>query len=253
MTAQATSARTGLTGAQTVLTELRQAIQDGGISAGEVLYEAAVGERFGVSRTPAREALVRLVEEGFVRRLRRGYAVIGRSPEEIIEIFDARTALETAVAEFAAERRTDLEVERLHRLNGEVGRLIDALEASTGQEHERLLDEILERNVGWHRLLRDSARHGLLGRMTESVLALQGMYNDRMRELPVSHLREAQSEHVRLVEALRARDSQTAAGLMRQHFQAVREARVTLFVAGSDPDTDPARSPAARTGAAITD
>ena len=70
-----------------------------------MLVPATVGVELGLSRTPVREALHRLENEGLVTKVTRGYMVRERSEEEVLEICDARIALESAVAHSAAGRR----------------------------------------------------------------------------------------------------------------------------------------------------
>ena len=72
------------------------------------------------------EALRRLEQDGLVERGARGMQVRGRSPEEILELYEVRITLEGAAARAAAERRTDLDLLKLERVHSSM------METSTG-------------------------------------------------------------------------------------------------------------------------
>ena len=81
---------------------IKQAIMEGTFEPGQALTEAALSEWCGVSRTPVREALGRLEQDGLVTRNGRAVLVTERTPEEILGIYETRIALETAAARMAA-------------------------------------------------------------------------------------------------------------------------------------------------------
>src|SRR4051812_47520882 len=83
---------------------IKEAIVEGMFEPGEVLTEAALSELCGVSRTPVREALGRLEQDGLVTRSGRAVAVTVRTPEEILDIYETRIALEATAARMAAVR-----------------------------------------------------------------------------------------------------------------------------------------------------
>src|SRR5713226_5718725 len=86
--------------------------------AGEIrLDERRLSEGLGVSRTPIREAMTVLEQEGFVRtRPRRGIYVVKKTKREIVEIITVMAALESMAARLAAERASDGEIAELRRL-----------------------------------------------------------------------------------------------------------------------------------------
>jgi DNA-binding GntR family transcriptional regulator len=69
-----------------------------------------------MSRTPVREALGRLEQDGLITRTGRGVAVTARTPEEILDIYETRIALEATAARMAAVRHSVLDRGRLERL-----------------------------------------------------------------------------------------------------------------------------------------
>ena len=81
------------------------------------LDERQVSEKLGVSRTPIREALTLLEQEGFVRAVpRRGIFIVRKSKREIIEMIQAWAALESMAARLAAEHATDRQIKALRKL-----------------------------------------------------------------------------------------------------------------------------------------
>src|SRR6185436_17719083 len=71
----------------------------------------------GVSRTPIREALRRLEQDGLIERTSRGTRVVERSPEQILEIYELRILLEAHAARSAAQRATSLDINRLRTIH----------------------------------------------------------------------------------------------------------------------------------------
>src|SRR5690606_24154755 len=95
---------------------IKDAILDASLLPGQQLVESTLAEWCGVSRTPVREALLRLEQDGMVERSDRGLIVRQRSPEEILDIYETRIVLEAAAAKFASERHTRLDQIRLEKL-----------------------------------------------------------------------------------------------------------------------------------------
>jgi len=86
----------------------------GTLAPGQRLQEGALAAKFGISKTPVREALARLAHEGLVEVYPRiGYAVTQLGAEEIEDLFEFRKILEGAAAELAARHVTESELERL--------------------------------------------------------------------------------------------------------------------------------------------
>src|SRR6266852_2481671 len=96
------------------------------------LDERRLSAGLGVSRTPIREAMTLLEQEGFVRtRPRRGIFVVRKTKREIVELITVMAALESMAARLAAERAADADIAGLHRL-------MDAFR--DGRNSERLAD-----------------------------------------------------------------------------------------------------------------
>src|SRR4051795_356347 len=103
---------------------LHAAIVSGELSPGERLIEEELAEQLGQSRGAVRGAILRLGHEGLVVRERnRGARVRRFTPAEAIEILEARAALESLAAGYAAERRTDADARELQSLVEDMRRL----------------------------------------------------------------------------------------------------------------------------------
>ena len=97
-----------------VYDRLRAEVVAGTFEAGAPLTELVLAQRYGTSRTPVREALRRLEQDGLVERGERGMRVRTRSPEEILEIYEVRIPLEATAASAAAQRHSEFDMARIH-------------------------------------------------------------------------------------------------------------------------------------------
>src|SRR6478672_12571414 len=113
------------------------------------LDERRLSEGLGVSRTPVREAMTLLEQEGFVRtRPRRGIFVVRKTKREVVEMITVMAALESMAARLAAERAADAEIAELRRLMDEFR---CGPNKSTG-DGERL-DEYSDANIAFHQAI----------------------------------------------------------------------------------------------------
>ena len=103
-----------------VFENLRTAILDGNLKAGQRLMEVQLAEQLGVSRTPIREAIRKLELEGLVVMLpRKGAYVANMSFKDLIDVLEVRASLEGLAGSLAAERRRDEDIEELEKLSKE--------------------------------------------------------------------------------------------------------------------------------------
>lgn len=196
---------------------IRQAILDGALKPGDPLVETTLAAWCEVSRTPVREALRRLEQDGLVDRTDRGLVVRERSPEEILDIYVTRIALEATAARVAADRRTEHDLRLLRRLvercaeipAGETEAMVDANnqfhQAVWRASHNKSLIDLLER-LGMH-----------VARYPGTTLAAPGRWD------------EARREHHRIAAAIDRRDAELAYELTMRHFSEARDIRLDLF------------------------
>lgn len=194
---------------------IRSDILDGAFPTGAVLHETALTDRYGVSRTPIREALARLEHDGLLDRAPRGYRVRSGTPEDVLDIYEARIALEGVAAANAATRRTELELARLEALHSEAAATSDRAVA------RRL-------NATWHEELWSAAHNGTVRSLLTRLTAQLRIY-DTHRTEDASDLTQSQAEHEQIMEALRTRDAEGARAAISAHLVRSRDLRLRAF------------------------
>lgn len=170
------------------------------------LDERQLCEDLGVSRTPVREALARLEQEGFVRtEPRRGVYVVRKTKAEIIEMITVWAALESMAARLITERASDDEIKSLRRMFG----------AFDGAATARI-DEYSDTNIKFHQALLGLSKCSLISDMTENLFI--HMRSIRMRTIGEDdRARRSIIDHINIIEALESRDAELAERLTRAH------------------------------------
>src|SRR3990167_4574480 len=121
--------------AEVVTSRLRREIVDGEFDFGQALSESKIAARYGVSRTPVREAFARLDLEGLVRtEPQHGTFVLTMDREQFAQISETRAIMEIAALRLAAERNRDELVQRWTR---QVAAMKTAMEAGEGRRYSR--------------------------------------------------------------------------------------------------------------------
>lgn len=188
---------------------LRQAIRDGILPPGERLMEIPLAEELGVSRTPIREAIRILEQEGLIVMIpRRGTYVADMSLKDVTEVFELRSILEELAAELAAERITNEEIEALEQHLVEIGNYMN----------ENNLDKVVQADILFHEILYKASRNDRLVEMINN-LREQTL---RFRTLSMSQtgrLAKTWDEHRQLVEAISDRDVERARQIARIHME----------------------------------
>lgn len=171
------------------------------------LDERALSANLGVSRTPIREAMTLLEQEGFVRTLpRRGIFVVRKTKREIVEIITVMAALESMAARLVA----------LHAPAGDIAelrRLMDAFHDGTDGER---LEEYSDANIAFHQAIIRMSGCALLAEMTENLF----IHMRAIRKVTIGQdNRAARSivDHMAIIAALERRDAEEAARLAREH------------------------------------
>ena len=188
--------------------EIRQRILDNVYPAGHRALEQEYADELGLSRTPVREALLKLASEGLVEVMpRHGTRVLPVSPDDMREIYEMLAALEPMAAELVARKKLPA---------ADLKPLVDASRDMTSALRADDLDAWAEADERYHRLLIALAGNRLLAD------AVQGLWDRahrarmvtlRLRPKPVN----STAEHSAIVDAIRAGDAATAARLYRGH------------------------------------
>ncbi len=115
-----------LTLREKILETIRDAIIAGALKPGEKVAEPELAERFGISRTPIREAFRQLESEGYLTVIpRKGAVVVSFSEKDVEEFYAIKSILEGYAARRACENLTPRELERLQTINGKLLHLAD--------------------------------------------------------------------------------------------------------------------------------
>ncbi|MCC7041737.1 MAG: GntR family transcriptional regulator [Burkholderiales bacterium] len=189
---------------------LRQMITDADIYAhpDEIrLDEKQLSAALGVSRTPIREAMTLLEQEGFLRtEPRRGIFIVRKTKREIIEMIQMWAALESMAARLATTHATDAEIAELRRL-------FDEFRTEAPADH---LEEYSEANIAFHQAIIRLSKSPLMIKTTDNLF----MHVRAIRKLTISQKdRAARSiaDHMHIIDALEQRDTELAERLVRQH------------------------------------
>ena len=171
------------------------------------LDEKQLSAALGVSRTPIREAMTLLEQEGFLRtEPRRGIFIVRKTKKQIIEMIEIWAALESMAARLATLNASDADIAALRRM-------FDEFRTSTPAEH---LEEYSDANIAFHQAIIRLAGSGLMERMIDNLF----IHVRAIRKMTISQSdRAARSiiDHMRIIEALERRDTEVAERLVRQH------------------------------------
>jgi len=206
------SSRDGL--AESVYRELRAAICEGRIPPGERLVQNSLADQLGISRTPVRDALLRLSQEGLVEPspVRGGYLVSDFTEREVFDIYDIRLALEPAAAESATGRHSPTQIAELVEVN-------DRLRALTNYNGL----EGFELNRRFHDLVVAPCENRIRRRLLEQLWSMPIAL--RMYQL---HMVSAQEwglmlgEHDAIIKALEEGDPDAVRATVAEHIRISR-------------------------------
>ncbi len=210
-----------------VYEEIREAIIDLRLAPGEPLREAAISEQLGVSKTPVREALGRLEQEGLVETTSfKGAVVSGYSPRDLEELYELRALLEGAAVRTAADEASDetrLQMQQIVERSRDLRDAGDLTELASllGEFDLVVYDQVTNRRVS---ALIDNLRAHLtrIGNLTEGI---------------PGRVVASVEEHAAIVDAIMRRDSDDAERLMRAHLASILTDQLAGPAVGTEEDT----------------
>lgn len=183
-----------------VFNTLRQAILRGELKPGERLMEINLSNRLGVSRTPVREAIRMLEQEGLVIMIpRKGAQVAQITEQDLNDVLEVRLGLEELAVRFACERITDEEL-------GELERALQRFEKVMNQAD---LSALAEADVRFHEIIYQATHNQRLVQIINNIR--EQMYRYRIEYLKdVESRKQLVEEHYAIWEALKNRDRECA-------------------------------------------
>jgi DNA-binding GntR family transcriptional regulator len=177
------------------------------------LDERDLSARFGVSRTPLREALAQLDQEGLVKiQPRRGIFIVRKTKPEIVEMITVWAALESMAARLATQNATSAELAGLHTLVDQFSQ--DAV--------ARQMGEYSDANIAFHSEIIKLSKCTLIGELTDRLF----FHVRAIRRRTIAEQDRAQrsiADHTDIVAALEARDTERAERLVRDHTLRLRD------------------------------
>jgi len=171
------------------------------------LDERELSERLAISRTPVREALARLEQEGLVRIApRKGVFIVRKTKAEILEMITVWAALESMAARLVTERASDREIASLRRL----------FSTFEGDDPVAEIDEYSERNIDFHSQILRLSKCSLLNEIASNLfIHMRGIRARTISER--DRARRSIIDHMHIIEALEGRDAELAERLVREH------------------------------------
>jgi len=205
-----------------VYSALREAISNGALRANEPLREERVAHALGVSRTPVREALIRLLAEGLIQSDGSGgVRVADVTAEDLDEVFTLREVLEPLALRYAAREHDKRSVRELRQI-------INASHEALRQDD---VEQLLDLNTQFHAALNAMAAP----RRLRSFIDQLRVQSRRFRVMALydqEERRQSVEEHARLVDLVEQGDADAAVELLMTHFERPR-ARMASYVGPS--------------------
>lgn len=203
-------------GKASVVRGLIHGLLQGDWRGGDRITEEEAAERFGVSRTPVREALLELAGLGIID-LRRNCGAIFRpfGPEELRELYSVRTLLEVEAARLAASR---IPKGLLSNLESIFEQLAESGDEDPDWQHDRALHAAIARASGNRRLADEIARYGHL---VQTVRQCVGGQSHRVHRVTAE-------DHLRIIRALASGDPSSSAEAMRAHLAQAAESAAAV-------------------------
>lgn len=199
---------------------LRDAICDGLFDDHTHLVQNQLAEQLRVSRTPVRDALLRLAQEGLVRAVgARGYIVDPLTERELLDVYEVRLLLEVEAALLSLPLLSDADVLKLEALNLQV------------REAGVSIADRFERNQTFHLALVDRCPNRLIVKILADIWRLpisRRIY--RRQELDHAYVK-GPDDHQGILDAVRARDPEALRTVLSEHLRAARD-EASRFLAG---------------------
>lgn len=207
-----------------VYEELKGAIVNLRLAPGEPLREATLAEQLGVSKTPIRQALTMLEQEGLVETTSfKGAVVGGYSRQDLLEIYELRELFENLAARAAAQSMSEEDRARLDRISRESRKLTNRndparLAALVSEFDDVLFDQVHNSRI---RALIENLRAHLtrIGHLTEGI---------------PGRIEASVDEHEKIVQAISARDPDLAEQHMWEHIRSVRDDQLRALAGPPD-------------------
>lgn len=189
-----------------IVETIRDAIIKGSLQPGERLTEPDLADRFGISRTPIREAFRQLESEGFLQVIpRKGALVTPITEKDVREFYEIKGILEGHAARVATERLTDKEIDRMETLNNLLGKY-----AEEGDQRN-----LFKAHNEFHEIFVRAAGNEKLSHLTTNLV--HQFQRFRIALSIYGGIHNSIQQHKEIIAAFRARDADAADRLVREN------------------------------------
>jgi DNA-binding GntR family transcriptional regulator len=194
---------------------LEESISKGELLPGDPIDEGALSERFAVSKTPIREALIQLQAQGWVSNMPRGGSTVAKmNLQQLLSLWELLAELEAVAVRLACERMPEDERQQFFALH----------EKSQRVAAEEDLEGWQKMNLEFHERIYQGSRNPFLRQEVLRMRFRTGVYR-RHAFGALGRLQASFDQHDAVVQALKARDSESAVLQMRDHMRPGRDAK----------------------------
>jgi len=197
---------------------LRESIINGTLEMGQMLSERGISEDLGISKSPVREALAQLRDEGLVIiEPQKSVRVFTLSPDEVVQICDFRQAIETCVFELALTRNPD-------GLAREMAAVVKEMERAQAQSD---MQRYLELDTQFHQLIFKHAANHYLSASYERYVGKIAALRTHLSSLP-QHTELSFDEHASIASSVQKKDMLSIKPLLAEHIDRTRQAYLVV-------------------------
>lgn len=194
---------------------LEDSISKGDLLPGDAIDEGALCDLFNVSKTPVREALIKLQAQGWVSNLPRGGTIVAKmNLQQLLSLWELLAELEGVAISLACERMSEQEMEALFQLHDESRSIATADDLEGWQKV----------NLAFHELIYKGTRNPFLRQEVLRIRFKTGVYR-RHAFGALGRLQASFDQHQLIVDALRGKNVKLAAERMRDHMRPGRDSR----------------------------
>lgn len=203
-----------------IIRDLTQKITTEALPQGHWLVERELGETYGVSRTPIREVLRNMSATGLVEQLHgKGYRVRELNFDDLIEIFNAREAVETMNARLACQYGGD-------RFLEEIGQFKNRL---LGVDVNKSILQAMNLGRNIHDCIADAAKNKILQEVYYKLKNLVALTRIITRQIPALE-ENSKTYHLKIIDAIEAGDPDKSEITMREHLRLTRKLTVEGYI-----------------------
>jgi DNA-binding GntR family transcriptional regulator len=189
---------------------LKEQIIMGMIKPGERLIEDKISEELQVSRSPIREAIRMLEKDGLLLvNQTGGVTVVQPTIEDFQHLYECRVEMEPLAAFYAAQRRTEEQLEILHSYLFQMGKISET----------NNLKKVHDANVNFHEAIVAASANPFLVTMLAQLHGVNSFYRKSILEEKPLHIEDAMYDHQQIFQAIKDQDANEAKRLMKKHIE----------------------------------